>query len=281
MRRRIALLLAAALLASTGCDRIRAALEERQELTDQQRAIQAYSDATPKVNLAQQRFVQAWELAVKNEQVAPLEEAIEKQVVPALDAYVKALREMPAGTPDLKRIHGLLLSAYETLQTDVAAFIEALSEENRKEPVDALVERLEALTRAEDAYRKELKAYYESHNITLISEKTDEPDDPDDDRPAAAPSGGSEGQLPPPAAPTPDAAAPPEPAAPAGGADATGASASADAAAPPADPAVPSADPAAPAAPPTDPAAPPAVPSESAAPAPPASEAPPAPEAAP
>lgn len=174
MRRRFALLLAALLLATTGCDRIRAALEERQELTDEQRAIQAYSDATPKVNLAQQRFVQSWELAVKNEQVAPLKAAIEKDVVPALDDYLKVLRSMPTGTPELERVHGIIIAAYVTMQSDVAAFRDSLSEENRKEPVDTLVERLGALTRAEDSYRKELKAYYEAHNITLVSEKTDE-----------------------------------------------------------------------------------------------------------
>ncbi|GMV43890.1 MAG: hypothetical protein AMXMBFR64_56060 [Myxococcales bacterium] len=170
-RRRLALLLAALLLASSGCERIRAALEERQELTAEQRAIQAYSDATPAVNQAQGRFVQVWELAVKNEQVEPLRAAIEKDVDPALDAYVEALRGMPATTPDLARIHGLLVSAYSKLQADVKVFREALSEENRKEPVDALIAQLDELTKAEDTYRRELKSYYEKHNITLITEK--------------------------------------------------------------------------------------------------------------
>lgn len=248
-RRRLALLLAALLLAMSGCDRIRAALEERQELTAEQRAIQAYSDATPHVNQAQQRFVQAWEQAVKNEKVEPLREAIEKTVDPALEEYLAALREMPTSTPDLQRIHGLIVSAYGKLQVDVKTFREALNEENRKEPVDALIAQLDDLTKAEDAYRRELKGYYEKHNITLVLEKNEATEDG-----AEGPSTGATRAAPPtkPALePAPQDAAAPSPTelAPPAGASAPPAGAGAQPAADPAPPAP------APSAPPTEPAA--------------------------
>ena len=161
----------ALLVPLTGCERIRGALEDRRELTAEQQAIQAYSDATDKVNAQQQRFVQAWERTVKNEEVTPLKTAVEKDVIPALTEYLGALRKMPTSTAELERIHAIIVGAYEATLQDLQTFVTTLSEENRKEPVDKLIARLSALSKAEEEYRKELKSYYEKHNITLIQDK--------------------------------------------------------------------------------------------------------------
>lgn len=185
-RRGVSLLVVGAfalLVPLSGCERIRGALEDRRELTAEQQAIQAYSDATDKVNVQQQRFVQAWERAVKNEEVTPLKTAVEKEVIPALTDYLGALRKMPTATPELERIHSVIVAAYEATLQDLQTFVTTLSEENRKEPVDLLIARLSALSKAEEEYRKDLKAYYEKHNITLIQDKQE----------ASQPAGAAEG----------------------------------------------------------------------------------------
>jgi type II secretory pathway pseudopilin PulG len=170
----VLLLLGALIPAATGCDRIRGALDSRRELTEEQRAIQAYSDATEQVNQKQQRFVQAWDQAVKNEEVEPLKKAIAKDVLPALEEYTAALRKMPTGTADLERIHGIVLAAYESTLEELKGFQTTLNEDNRKEPVDALIAKLAELSTSEQAYREQLKAYYEKHNITLIPDKQEQ-----------------------------------------------------------------------------------------------------------
>ena len=98
---------------------------------------------------------------------------------------------MPAGTPQLKRIHGGLINAYTDARKDIALFVDKLQTARDLERFAVIRKRLQ---RRVAAYQSDLAAYYKNWNRQLRDGAKS---------PATSPSG-----APAPASATPTAAAP-------------------------------------------------------------------------
>ena len=69
------------------------------------------------------RFVEAWKAANELKELKAYRDALEGQVLPALDAYVKAAEAMPTGSPELAEIHKGLVDAYLQAHPEAAPFL--------------------------------------------------------------------------------------------------------------------------------------------------------------
>jgi DNA repair ATPase RecN len=134
-------------------------------LTPEQEAIQRYSEGTKKASVSLEAFVYAWNKTSLLQDATEKQTLLETDVLLSLRAYVTALEEVPTDTPDLTRIHGILLSAYaENLRQ-----LEQYAEDSKRDPspahLNALVEKLTKLRVQEKQYQNELQQYYQTHQV--------------------------------------------------------------------------------------------------------------------
>ncbi len=159
---------ALAVFALAGCDEAEKANAQERAVEQEQKAIADYSSQVPTVDALQERFTEAWRQANERRDVKELKDAIEGAVLPALQAYVKAMNAMPTGSDALERIHRTLVDAHEARLTSFKDFVANLTEKNLIEQYEALLEGYDELRAAELSYRKELRSYYDRHRVTLV-----------------------------------------------------------------------------------------------------------------
>ncbi|MGM0576668.1 MAG: hypothetical protein ACQEXJ_13145 [Myxococcota bacterium] len=164
----LATLLALSVLA-VGCERMAGDSERERRVAAEQEAIEAYSEKVPQVDALQERFVEAWRKANEIKGLDAFKEAVESRVVPALEAYVAALKVMPTGSEELERIHGVVLEAYESATAAFRKFVDGLDDENVEARYKALLEAMDQVAAAEEAYREQLEAYYAQNRVELIT----------------------------------------------------------------------------------------------------------------
>ena len=132
-------------------------------LTPEQEAIQRYSEGTQKASVSLDAFVEAWNRTSLIKDAAEKQTVLETDVLISLRSYVSALEDVPTDTPELTRIHGILLSAYE----DNLRHFEQYAEDHKRAPspdhLKSLIQKLAELKDKEKEYQKELRQYYQTH----------------------------------------------------------------------------------------------------------------------
>ncbi len=140
-------------------DRARAA-----ELQRTQAAIGAYSAASQAANSLHSDVIGAFQRANRSTSLPNYREAMQKDVLPAMDRFIERLSQMPTGTPELERIHGGLVQAYRDARSKLATYTESLQTARdlaRFAPIR------EELQQRVAAYRSDLDNYYRGHNRQL------------------------------------------------------------------------------------------------------------------
>lgn len=154
----------------SGCEKQQQESAEDQALAAEQRAIQRYSDETATIDPRLKKFVDAWDEAMRNEEVDTLSTAIRQRVLPALDDVITALATVPTDTEQLKEAHAELVAAYKEFQVAINSFLADIREDNRRQPIGALLQALDGFNKKEEGYRTKMRAYYQQYNVTLIQQ---------------------------------------------------------------------------------------------------------------
>ncbi|NUN15353.1 MAG: hypothetical protein HUU55_17120 [Myxococcales bacterium] len=154
----------------SGCEKKQQESAEDQALASEQRAIQRYSDETATIDPRLKKFVDAWDEAMRNEEVDTLTSAIRQRVLPALEEVITALTSVPTDTDRLKEAHTELVSAYRDFQAAVNLFLTEIREDNRRQPIGALLQALDTFNKKEESYRTKMRAYYQQYNVTLVQQ---------------------------------------------------------------------------------------------------------------
>ncbi|MCA9515602.1 MAG: hypothetical protein KC635_11720 [Myxococcales bacterium] len=164
----IALFVALTAATAPACESITGPSELQRKIAHEQEVIAAYSAEVAKVDALQRRFVEAWKAANEQKELKAYRDALEGQVLPALDAYVKAAEAMPTGSPELAEIHKGLVDAYRGARESFQGFTSELSEANVESGYKALLEKMDAVKKAEAAYLEKLKLYYAKNQVDLV-----------------------------------------------------------------------------------------------------------------
>src|SRR5690606_32952849 len=141
--------------------------ELEREIAAAQKAIAQYSREVEAVDALQQQFVEAWQKANELEEIKAFRDAVEGQVIPRLQGYVKALGEMPTEA-ELTKVHGILVEAYAGTEQAFRTFIDGLDEASLEARYKALLEKMDEVAKAEERYRKELETYYSRNRVRLV-----------------------------------------------------------------------------------------------------------------
>jgi len=155
--RQLWLLLAALALLPASCKKIqqdRAISAEMQAATT---AIAAYSKASDDANQAHRDVLKAFDDANHCSNLPGYKNALRSQVLPAMDAFLAKLRQMPTGTAELKVIHGTLVGAYETARSEIGRFEADLTGSEGLGQFAAIRNKLQAGVKL---YREQLDKYY-------------------------------------------------------------------------------------------------------------------------
>ena len=147
-----------------GCKKVQADRQLTAAEKQADAAIEQYSAASAQANAAHQAVLQSFEQANHASDLTLYKQALRAKVLPAMDAFVERLKAMPTGTPELKRIHGELLSAYQTARGEMDTF------ERELEGVDGLARFGDIRSRLQTGvrtYREALAAYYAANKRQL------------------------------------------------------------------------------------------------------------------
>ena len=154
-------------VALSACEGITGPSEAERKIAAEQAVIKAYSDEVPKVDALLATFLAAWKTANEKKELKAYKEDIEANVLPALDRFVKAAEAMPAGSEQLKAIHGPLVGAYKAAQTAHLAFVKDVTEATMDAEYAKVLAAMDVVSKAEDAYLKALQAYYKENRVDL------------------------------------------------------------------------------------------------------------------
>jgi hypothetical protein len=156
------------LACSASCERPQETSQEVSRISAGQEAIRRYSERVSEVDALQQRFTAAWRKANELADPKALKEAVDTQVLPALDGYTNGLKTMPTDTQDLALVHKILVDGMDSLGGAFRAFAEGLTGETRTTRYAELLTQMDALAKAEATYLEELKSYYAKHHVDLV-----------------------------------------------------------------------------------------------------------------
>lgn len=152
------------LLASAGCKKVAADRQLTAAEKQANTAIEKYSAASAEANSAHQAVLKSFEEANHAGDLSQYKQALRDKVLPAMDAFVARLKSMPTDTPELKRIHGELLDAYQTARTEIEAFERELAGVDGLARFGEIRSRLQTGVRT---YRESLAAYYAANKRQL------------------------------------------------------------------------------------------------------------------
>jgi len=147
-----------------GCDKIKGDNQQSEEILQARAAIDAYSKASERANDAHARVIAAFAAANKSTNLAEYRSAMRNQVLPRMNEFVGRLDAMQTGTPELKRVHSVLVAAYRNALTDIRAFVDTLQSPSDLERFREIRRKLQQEVRR---YRTELDAYYVQFNRRL------------------------------------------------------------------------------------------------------------------
>ena len=164
MRAMITLVLLVALTSFGGCKKVQADRQLTAAEKAANSAIEKYSTASAAANAAHQSVLQSFEQANHASDLTLYKQALREKVLPAMDAFVERLKTMPTETPELKRIHGELLSAYQTARGEIDAFEKELQSVDGLARFGDIRSRLQTGVRT---YRESLAAYYAANKRQL------------------------------------------------------------------------------------------------------------------
>ena len=164
-------ILAAAVIATAGCDLINGPSELERKVAAEQQIIKAYSAAVPGVDALKTTFLDAWKKANELKDFKAYKEALQTQVVPALGAYVTATAKMPAGAGELARIHKGMVDAVEKARVVFTKYADELTEENLESGYQDVLREMEAVGAARATYLEQLKVHYASFRVDLVQDK--------------------------------------------------------------------------------------------------------------
>lgn len=154
--------------AAPACESITGPSELQRKIAHEQEVIAAYSAEVARVDALQKRFVEAWKAANELKELKGYRDALEGQVLPALDAYVAAAEAMPTGSPELAEIHKGLVDAYRGAREAFGSFTAELSEANVESGYKSLLEKMDGVKKAEASYLERLKLYYAKNQVDLV-----------------------------------------------------------------------------------------------------------------
>lgn len=149
-----------AALALGGCDRVAGIFADRAEAKarkEARTAIDAYSTASQRANGAHAKVIEAFAKANTSRNLSEYKTAMRDQVLVRMSGFIELLEFMPAGTPELKRIHGILISAYKAAHADITKFVKELESPRDLGKFTTIREQLQA--QVQD-YRAQLDVYY-------------------------------------------------------------------------------------------------------------------------
>ncbi len=149
---------------SGGCKKVQADRQLTAAEKQANAAIEKYSAASAEANAAHQAVLQSFEQANHAGDITLYKQALREKVLPAMDAFVERLKKMPTETPELKRIHGELLEAYQQARGEIDAF------ERDLQGVDGLGRFADIRGRLQTGvrgYREALAAYYAANKRQL------------------------------------------------------------------------------------------------------------------
>ncbi len=150
-----------------GCDRARDNLDERKATLDERAAIEQYASAVPDTLPLQQTWIDAVKRTATLSDPETIAGTIADEVVPALERYHQAIREMPVATDALKKIHLGMVDTHGTLLADYRTFATGLTADNYGARRDTLVRGIEAFHAAQLNYRNQLSEYYADRGFDL------------------------------------------------------------------------------------------------------------------
>jgi hypothetical protein len=159
-----------ALLMAQACDRSQVDSERERKIATEQTSISAYSNKVTDADGYQARFVEEWERANEIKDFRAFKAGIDARVIPALNAYLAALKMMPTDSAALKSTHGAIVGSYEGSAQAFREFTQGLSDDNIEERYGMLLKAMEKVSAAEKIYRQELAQYYADNRVMLIEE---------------------------------------------------------------------------------------------------------------
>jgi len=160
----IVVLLVLPSLSGSACGKLRGEAAEGRARREQVAAIKTYSDATAKANAAQARFLEAFERANRSSSLEAYREALGRDVLPALDAFLSELEAMPVEQGRLAEIHAMLVDAYKEARAGIAALADTLVDRAALSGFDVIRTRLQS---GVSAYREALREHYRAHGVEL------------------------------------------------------------------------------------------------------------------
>lgn len=163
----IASVFALVALGAAGCEGITGPTEAERRIAAEQVVIKAYSDEVPKVDALLTTYLEAWKKANEKKDLKSYKDDLQANVLPALDRFVAAAEAMPIGSERLRAIHSPLVAAYRSAQAAHRTFLDKVTEATMDAEYAAVLEAMDAVTKAEDAYLTSLTSYYTEHRVDL------------------------------------------------------------------------------------------------------------------
>lgn len=157
-----ALVVAAGLIATAGCDKVR-----------EKQAIRRYASGAAVANQKLRPLRSLEAVLVERVKVGPpteLRTFLKERYLPAFAAYLEAVRAVPTGTDRLRAIHGAYVKALERAYEAHASFQEQLTAASLQ-PGWAEVTRVKvAQAAAEERYQRDIGAYYRQNDVKLAGQ---------------------------------------------------------------------------------------------------------------
>lgn len=160
----LALALSLAAVAVTGCDRLRGDRAQNAAAQAARKAIDAYSKASERSNGAHQAVLQAFKTANAASSLGGYRQAMRDEVLPRMNEFVGRLDAMQAGTPELQKIHKILVEGYRAALTEIGGFVDKLEKPSDLSRFEDIRTRLQERVRL---YRDELDRYYKQNQRLL------------------------------------------------------------------------------------------------------------------
>jgi len=167
MTRTIAQLIIALAFTAGACDAINGPSELERQIAAEQEVIKAYSTEVDRVDALQRLFVEAWKKANEKKDLKVHKDDLTANVLPALDAYVKAAAAMPTKSAELSAIHAPLIAAYQAAQAELVRYTSAVTEDNVDGEYAKVLAAMDEVKKAEGVYLDKLKTYYAKNRVEL------------------------------------------------------------------------------------------------------------------
>lgn len=146
------------------CQKLRQERQESVQARTAGDAIQKYSQASDAANLAHKAVMDAFDKANRSSNLPDYKSALRTLVLPAMDTFLTQLRAMPTGTPELKRIHALLVDAYAQARREIDDYEAGLQS---AEGLGRFTDIRTQLQQRVKAYREALAKYYAQYQRQL------------------------------------------------------------------------------------------------------------------